>query len=121
MLRRLLGAKLRDIRVTAANLEYEGSITLDEEYLDLSGILPYEEVHVLNLDNGNRFTTYVIKGRRGSGAVELNGPAARKGDVGDRIMVLSYILLTPEQISAHTPRIISIHGSTAVQSGNVQL
>ena len=108
MLRRFLYAKLRDIRITNANLEYEGSITLDKAYLEESGILPHEEVHVLNMENGARFVTYVIEGERGSGAVELNGPAAKLGSVGDRIMVLSYCSLAPEEIAGHTPKIVSI-------------
>ena len=66
-------------------------------------------MHVLNVDTGTRLITYVIKGKRGSGIVELNGPAARLGIVGDRIMVLSYALLTPEEIPGHTPKIVSIH------------
>jgi aspartate 1-decarboxylase len=116
MMRRFLGAKIRDIRVTAALVEYEGSITLDKEYLERSGILPNEEVQVLNLENGNRFMTYAIEGKRGSGAVELNGPAALLGKVGDRVMVLSYVMLSPEQIASHSPRIIS--GSQASRPGS---
>ncbi len=109
MLRRFLGAKIRDIRITGAYLDYEGSITLDEDYLLKSGIMPNEEVHVLNQENGQRFTTYVIKGERGSGKVEINGPAARLGMVGDRIMVLSYVLLSPDQIESHVPKIVSVN------------
>ena len=107
MLRSFLKAKIRDIMVTGAHLEYEGSITIDENYLEQAGILPYEEVHVLNLDNGNRFTTYVIKGKRGSGTVELNGPAALLGKVGNRIMVLSFVYLTENEIPFHAPRVVS--------------
>lgn len=108
MLRRFLKAKIRDIRVTSAKLEYEGSITLDRNYLDKAGIAPYEEVQVLNLNNGSRITTYAIEGAAGSGIVELNGPAARSGIVGDRIMVLSYCLLTDEEAARHAPRVISV-------------
>jgi aspartate 1-decarboxylase len=108
MLRRFLKAKLRDIRVTGVHLEYEGSITLDEFFLDQAGILPNEEVQVLDVENGQRFTTYALTGARGSGAVELNGPAARLVNVGDRIMVLSYCLLTPEEITEHRPRVVSV-------------
>ena len=104
-----LNGKIRDIRITKTNLEYEGSITLDEEYLERAGIHPNEEVHVLNVDTGSRLTTYAIVGKRGSGAVELNGPAARLGMPGDRVMVLSYVLLTPEEIPAHEPRIICVN------------
>lgn len=109
MLRRFLGSKIRDIRITGTYLDYEGSITLDEEYLEKSGIMPNEEVYILNQENGQRFTTYVIKGEKGSGKVEINGPAARLGMVGDRIMVLSYILLAPDQVSDHEPTIVSVN------------
>jgi aspartate 1-decarboxylase len=107
MLRSFLKAKIRDIAVTGAHLEYEGSITLDEDYLDQAGILPYEEVQVLNVENGNRFNTYVIKGRRGSGIAELNGPAARMGLVGDRLMVLTFAHLSESEIPSHSPRVVS--------------
>jgi aspartate 1-decarboxylase len=107
MLRRFLKAKIRDIKVTGADLSYEGSITIDEDLLERAGILPHEEVHVLDVENGNRFTTYAIKGKRGSGVIELNGPAARLGLVGDRIMVLTFVYLTENEISAHMPVVIS--------------
>lgn len=109
MFRRFLNGKIRDIRITNVDLEYEGSITLDEEYMDKAGILPNEEVHVLNVDTGTRLITYSIKGKRGSGIVALNGPAARLGMVGDRIMVLSYALLSLEDIPNHNPKIVSIN------------
>ena len=104
-----LNGKIRDIRLTKTNLDYEGSITLDEDYLERAGILPNEEVHVLNVETGTRLITYAIKGKRGAGAVELNGPASRLGMVGDRVMVLSYALLTREEISGHQPKIICIN------------
>lgn len=109
MLRMFLSGKIRDIRLTRTNLEYEGSITIDEDYLDRAGILPNEEVHVLNADTGSRIITYAIRGERGSGAVELNGPAARLGMVGDQIMVLSYAMLTPEEIPHHEPKILCVN------------
>jgi aspartate 1-decarboxylase len=108
MLRRFLNAKIRDIRITGTFLEYEGSITLDESYIEKAGMLPNEEVQVLNLDSKERFTTYIIKGRRGSGAVELNGPAALLGKVGDRIMVLTYASLSENEIPGHTPTIVHV-------------
>ncbi len=108
MLRRFLHAKIRDIRISATRLEYEGSITLDKDYLDRTGILPDEEVQVLNQETGARFTTYVIEGEAGSRAVELNGPAARLASVGDRIMVLSYVLLSEEELERHKPTILSV-------------
>ena len=109
MYRRFLYSKIRDVRITGTNLKYEGSITIDEEYLERSGILPNEEVHVLNVNTGSRLITYVIKGERGSGAVELNGPAARLGMVGDNIMILSYAMLSPKEIADHKPTILNIN------------
>jgi aspartate 1-decarboxylase len=108
MIRRFLNAKLRDLRITGTFVEYEGSITLDEDYLEQSGILPFEEVHVLNVESGTRFITYAIKGERGSGMVQLNGPAAFLGKPGDRIMVLTYAYLTESEIAKHKPRIVSL-------------
>ena len=109
MLRMFLSGKIRDIRLTRTNLQYEGSITIDENYLDRAGIAHNEEVHVLNADTGSRIITYAIRGERGSGAIELNGPAARLGMVGDRVMVLSYAMLTPEEIASHEPRIVCVN------------
>ena len=109
MLRRFLKAKIRDIRLTGTYLEYEGSITLDEDWLDAAGIAPNEEVQVLNVETGARFTTYAIRGERGSGAVELNGPAAHLGNVGDRVMVLTYALLFDEEIPGHEPVVLRVN------------
>ncbi|MBD3422126.1 MAG: aspartate 1-decarboxylase [Chitinivibrionales bacterium] len=107
MLRRLLNSKIRDIAISATHLDYEGSITLDLDYIEAAGLAPNEEVDVLNGSNGVRFRTYVIEGARGSHVVELNGPAARLGMVGDPIMVLSYAYLTEDEIAHHVPRIVS--------------
>ncbi len=108
MQRMFLHSKIRDIRLTDVNPDYEGSIAIDQEYLEKAGILPYEEVHVLNLSTGARIVTYAITGKRGSGCIELNGPAARLGMVGDEIMVLTYALLDSAEIGGHAPTIISI-------------
>jgi aspartate 1-decarboxylase len=107
MIRRFLNAKLRDIKITHTFVEYEGSITLDEDYLEETGILPFEEVHVLNMESGARFITYAIKGDRGSGVVQLNGPAAYLGKPGDRIMVLTYAYLMEGEVAKHKPCIVS--------------
>jgi aspartate 1-decarboxylase len=108
MIRRFLHSKLRDLKITGTFLEYEGSITLDENFLEQSGMLPFEEVHVLNIESGVRFITYAIKGERGSGVVQLNGPAAFLGKPGDRIMVLTYAYLTESEVAKHTPCIVSL-------------
>jgi aspartate 1-decarboxylase len=111
MFRTMLKAKIRDIRLTATKIDYEGSITLDENYLEKTGIVVNEQVHVINKANGERFVTYAIKGARGSGAVELNGPAARLGMLGDEIMVLAYALYNEDEVAQHSPNILSVDGS----------
>lgn len=105
-LRRLLRAKLHMACVTEANLEYEGSMTIDQDIMDMAGIAPYEFVLVSNMNNGERFETYVIPGKRGSGVVCLNGATARKGMVGDRIFVFSTVYVPEDEIKDFKPKII---------------
>ena len=93
-----LYSKIHRATVTDANLNYVGSITIDEEFLELSGIMEWEKVEILNINNGERFQTYVIKGARGSKCFCLNGAAARKAQVGDKIIIVTYADLTPEEI-----------------------
>ncbi len=90
MFRLMLRSKIHRATVTDANLEYEGSLTVDPELLEAAGILPYEQVSVSNLNNGERFETYVIPGTRGRGEMVLNGPTARKGLKGDKVIVFCY-------------------------------
>src|SRR5438445_13769732 len=90
MFRQMLRSKIHRATVTDACLEYEGSLTVDESLLEAAGILPYEAVVISNLNNGERFTTYVISGERGSGTISLNGPPARKGAGGDTIIIFCY-------------------------------
>jgi aspartate 1-decarboxylase len=101
-------AKLHRLRVTEADLYYEGSITLDEELLEVSGILPYEKVQVVNVNNGARLETYTIPGERGSRIVCLNGPAARLAARGDEIIVIAYAEMTPEEALRHRPRVVLV-------------
>jgi len=98
--------KIHGARVTETLLHYEGSITLDEELMEKAGILPGEELQILNLNNGARFTTYAIPGKKDSGIVCLNGPAARLAEVGDKILILGYALLTEKEIETHKTRYI---------------
>lgn len=97
MLLTLCKSKITPAAVTATELEYEGSITLDADLVDAAGLKAHEQVHVLNLSNGERVITYVIVGERGSGIVCLNGPAARTAMVGDRVTVLAYAQVTEEE------------------------
>ena len=108
MLLEFLNSKIHRATVTDANLNYVGSITIDEEFLELSGIMEWEKVEILNINNGERFQTYVIKGKRGSRCFCLNGAAARKAQVGDKIIIVTYADLTPEEIKTHKPTIVQV-------------
>ncbi len=117
MLRTMLKSKIDRAHVTALELEYQGSITLDQDLLDAADLLPGEQVQVLNLNNGSRITTYVIAGERGSGAVILNGPAARTGYPGDPLIVLAYALVDDREAAGFTPRIVRVRPDNRIASG----
>ncbi len=106
MLRWMLRSKLHMASVTDSNLEYEGSMTIDEDLMDLAGIVPHEMVMVGNINNGERFVTYAIPGKRGSGEICLNGAAARKGIKGDRIIIFAFAYLTVDELENFKPKII---------------
>ncbi len=108
MLRTLLRAKIHRATVTETELEYEGSLTLDRELAAAAGLMENELVHVLNVNNGARFETYVILGKPGSGTVCLNGPAARLGVVGDQVIVLAYGQMTEEEAAKHRPTVVLV-------------
>ncbi|HQP09755.1 MAG TPA: aspartate 1-decarboxylase [Candidatus Omnitrophota bacterium] len=101
--------------VTEADLRYEGSITIDETLIRAVDILPGEKVHVLNVNNGNRFTTYVIAGEAGSGKICLNGPAARMGLVGDQVIILSYALMDPQEAKGHKIKIVNLDPNNKIK------
>lgn len=101
-------SKLHQMRVTEANLMYEGSITIDQDLLDAANLLPYEKVQVVNINNGSRLETYTIPGERGSRVCCLNGAAARLTQVDDRIIVISYAEMTPEEAKEHKPRVVIV-------------
>lgn len=101
-------AKLHQMKVTEANLMYEGSITIDEDLLDLAGILPYEKVSVVNITNGSRLETYTIPGERGSRVCCMNGAAARLTQVNDRIIVIAYAQMDPEEARNYTPNVVVV-------------
>ena len=106
MLIEILKSKLHRVSVTEANLNYIGSITIDENLMDAANLIAGEKVHVVNNNNGERFETYVIKGERGSGVICLNGAAARKVQLGDIIVIMSYALMDFEEAKTFKPRII---------------
>ncbi|MEO1020946.1 MAG: aspartate 1-decarboxylase [Bacteroidota bacterium] len=101
-------SKLHQMVVTEANLNYEGSITIDQDLLDAAKLLPYEKVQVLNITNGQRIETYTIPGERGKRECCLNGAAARLFQPDDRIIVISYAEMTPEEASSHKPRVVVV-------------
>ena len=99
-------SKIHRVTVTQADLNYVGSITIDEDLMDAAKIYENERVQIVNVNNGERLETYVIKGERGSGTLCLNGAAARKVAVGDILIIISYALMTPEEIKKHEPTTI---------------
>lgn len=99
-------SKIHRVKITQAELHYVGSITIDEDIIDAANIIENEKVQIVNINNGERIETYVIKGERGSGQVCLNGPAARKAQVGDIIIIISYASMELNEAKSHTPTII---------------
>ncbi|UQD52529.1 aspartate 1-decarboxylase [Bacillus methanolicus] len=105
MFRTMMNAKIHRARVTEANLNYVGSITIDEDILDAVGMVPNEKVQIVNNNNGARFETYIIPGQRGSGVVCLNGAAARLVQEGDVVIIISYVLVPEEKVKTHKPKV----------------
>lgn len=108
MQRTLLLAKIHSCTLTAANLNYVGSISIDEVLLDAAGILPYEQVQVVNVANGERLITYAIPAPANSGAVELNGAAARLGMKGDRVIIMTYAQFDAVEAKTHSPTVVLV-------------
>ena len=102
----LLKSKIHRVTITEANLNYVGSITIDEDLMDAANVIEFEKVQILNVNNGERIETYIIKGPRGSGAICLNGPAARKASVGDVVIIASYATMDFEEAKKFKPTII---------------
>ena len=108
MQRHMLKSKIHRATVTACDLHYVGSVTLDAELMHSADLLPGELVHVLDVDNGNRFETYVIEGEPGSGEVCLNGAAARLVHEGDRVIIVSYGVYDDRELTVHEPRVVHV-------------
>lgn len=106
MKRIVLGSKLHKVTVTESKLDYEGSLALDGSLLKAAGMIPYEQVHVYNVSNGERFSTYLIKAGEGSGTAAVYGAAAHKAGVGDKLIVVSYVLMGEEETEFIVPRIV---------------
>jgi aspartate 1-decarboxylase len=112
--RHMLKSKIHRATVTGCDLHYVGSITLDTELMESADLLPGELVHVLDVDNGNRFETYVIEGPPGSGEVCLNGAAARLVHQGDRVIVVSYGVYDEHELASHEPRVVHVDERNAI-------
>jgi aspartate 1-decarboxylase len=108
MLLTLMKSKIHRARVTQCDMHYEGSISIDRDWLDEVGILPYEQVDVLNINTGARFTTYAIEAPRGSQTIGINGAAARLVQQDDLVIIISYIQLAPEDAKSHDPRVLTL-------------
>ncbi|MEE1223948.1 MAG: aspartate 1-decarboxylase [Clostridia bacterium] len=104
----MLKSKIHRATVTQSELNYVGSITIDEELMEASGIFEYEKVQIADVDNGNRFETYVIAGERGSGVICLNGAAARCVKTGDKVIIMSYALMSPEEVKNNPPKVVFV-------------
>ncbi|MBP6624444.1 MAG: aspartate 1-decarboxylase [Chitinophagaceae bacterium] len=102
----VLKSKIHRVRVTQADLNYIGSVTIDQNLMDAAGLIEHEKVQIVNVNNGERLETYVIKGKRGTGTICLNGPAARKVELGDIVIIISYALMDFEAAKKFKPTII---------------
>ncbi len=116
MFRHMLKSKIHRATVTETELQYEGSLTLDAELMEAADILPNEKVMVYNISNGERFDTYVIKGKRGSGTVCVNGAAARKACKGDLIIVVTYAIYSEEEMADHKARLILLDEENRIKA-----
>jgi aspartate 1-decarboxylase len=112
--RTMLKSKVHRATVTGSDLHYVGSITMDPDLLEAADILEHELVHVLDIDNGNRFETYTIAGQRGSGEVTINGAAARLAHEGDKVIVISYAEYEEAELASHEPRVVHVDGHNRI-------
>ncbi len=110
----MLKSKIHRAVVTEAEVDYVGSITIDQNLMDTAGILEYERVQVVDIDNGNRLETYTIAGERGSGVVCINGAAARCCNVGDKVIIMAYVDMTPEEAADHRPTVVFVDSENKV-------
>jgi aspartate 1-decarboxylase len=115
-MRTMLKSKIHRARVTDANIDYEGSITIDTKLMKAADIIPYEQVHVLNVNNGTRFSTYAIEGREGSGEICLNGAAARLAVKGDIVIILTYTQVPEEELKNYKPKIVHVDAKNQIKT-----
>ncbi len=116
MLLTMLKSKINPATVTSSHLWYDGSLTIDQDLMEAAGILPDEQIHVLNLNNGERLVTYAIAGERGSGVICLNGPAARSGLIGDLVTVLAYAQITEEEAKTFRKTVVKVDEKNRIKA-----
>ncbi len=116
MMRTMLKCKIHRAKVTEAVLHYEGSITIDETLMEAAGLIEYEQVHIYNIDNGNRFSTYVIRGERDSGVICVNGAAARKVSRGDLLIIANYAAYDEKELVSFRPLLVYVDGKNRITS-----
>ncbi|MBI5236292.1 MAG: aspartate 1-decarboxylase [Deltaproteobacteria bacterium] len=115
MQRMMLKSKIHRATVTDANVNYEGSVAIDESLMEAAGIYPFEQVHIYNIMNGNRLTTYAIKAERGSGVISINGAAARLAEKGDLVIIASYSALEEREAMAHVPVLVYVDADNSIK------
>lgn len=110
----MLKSKIHRAVITQAELDYVGSVTIDEELMEAAGIFEYEHVHIVNVNSGSRIETYVIAGERGSGVICLNGAAARSGQKGDTVIIMSYAAMSTEEADKHHPKVVFVNDKNEI-------
>jgi aspartate 1-decarboxylase len=115
MNRIMLLAKIHRATVTEADLHYEGSCGIDEDLLDAANMREFEKIELYNINNGNRFSTYIIKAARGSGIISLNGAAARKAHVGDHLIICTYGSVSDSEVNSHVPKIVLVGDNNSIK------
>ena len=110
----MLKSKIHRAVITQAELNYVGSVTIDEELMEAAGLYEYERVHISNVNSGSRIETYVIAGERGSGMICLNGAAARSGQKGDLVIIMSYASMTPQEAKSHQPQVVFVDDNNRI-------
>ncbi len=110
----MLKSKIHRATVTQSDLNYVGSITIDKKLMDAAGLLEYEKVQIADIDNGNRFETYIIAGEENSGCICLNGAAAKCVEVGDKVIIMAYAQMTPEENENHFPKVVFVNDNNEI-------
>ena len=109
MYRSLLKSKIHRVKATHCELHYEGSCAIDEDLMEAADIVENEEIHIWNIDNGERFSTYAIKGERGSGMISVNGSAARRACVGDLLIIATFVQVAEKKVAEHLPKLVFVN------------